>query len=565
MAAVPDDAGETVFMDEKKLRGRAGRSKKGEPKRRAPSGTRITLKALDGPLGGTQFRDPGEDVTIGRGDGCAVVLPDDSVSKQHARLQRTPDGWCIKNLSQSNGTFVEGRRIDDMVLASGQKIRIGTTTCQFTETDPRRRRRMVFGVLGVFVGLLVVGGAVKALKPEDPCIKLVSLGMRHLKSGDYDRAEVAFEQALVVSPQNSDARRGMALTKQRRETDTLIVQAREKAEQEEFDAALDLCYEILRVDAKHSEARDLEAVLKAVGEARLAFESHNWVEAIDLIRASQQRFADSAVLSNLLVRAHDEARAEGDLRRAREAVGLARYDTARPLLEGIGKRSCYRAEAVELLAAIDSAVAVDGAVKAAWAAYRAGDLASAGEQVTAGLELDPEHQALRNLRARVEQLKPLAATLREKQGDISGDDVDVLVALRRACAGILEAEEDNANELHIQALRMQSQVQERLIELGRVWQGRADALLAAGRKKEALAMYRRALDADPGNAGVQASSRRLAEEIDAYCRKYMTQGKLHEELLQHDLAIEAYQKVVDAAPEGSEYSRNAKARLQHLQ
>lgn len=136
LAAVPDDAGETVFMDEKSLRGRKGRPGKRQPKRRTPSGTRITLKALDGPLAGTQFRDPGEDVLIGRGDECAIVLPDDSVSKQHARVRRTPDGWAIQNLSQSNGTFVEGRRIEELTLASGQKVRIGTTTFMFSEADP---------------------------------------------------------------------------------------------------------------------------------------------------------------------------------------------------------------------------------------------------------------------------------------------------------------------------------------------------------------------------------------------------------------------------------------------
>ncbi len=70
----------------------------------------------------------GTAVTLGRAADCEVVLPaDETVSRQHARLDRREGGWTVTDLGSRNGTFVNGRRVagttsvgeDDRVLLGG--------------------------------------------------------------------------------------------------------------------------------------------------------------------------------------------------------------------------------------------------------------------------------------------------------------------------------------------------------------------------------------------------------------------------------------------------------------
>ena len=67
---------------------------------------------------------------IGRGRHCDLVIDSAKVSREHAVIQREPDGWWIEDLGSSNGTWfrrarVERRRIEDgdEYLISAEKIR----------------------------------------------------------------------------------------------------------------------------------------------------------------------------------------------------------------------------------------------------------------------------------------------------------------------------------------------------------------------------------------------------------------------------------------------------------
>ena len=68
-------------------------------------------------------------VTIGRVESNDVpLLDDEEASRLHATIERIGGGWCVRDLSSSNGTFVNGERISgDRPLRAGDEIRVGQT------------------------------------------------------------------------------------------------------------------------------------------------------------------------------------------------------------------------------------------------------------------------------------------------------------------------------------------------------------------------------------------------------------------------------------------------------
>jgi Mg-chelatase subunit ChlD/biotin carboxyl carrier protein len=68
---------------------------------------------------------------IGRDPRGNMVLADGKVSRNHARIIRDPSGYAIQDLRSTNGTFVNGQRISQQRLRSGDQIRVGDTKMVF--------------------------------------------------------------------------------------------------------------------------------------------------------------------------------------------------------------------------------------------------------------------------------------------------------------------------------------------------------------------------------------------------------------------------------------------------
>jgi pSer/pThr/pTyr-binding forkhead associated (FHA) protein len=68
-------------------------------------------------------------LSIGRGPGNDVQIPDQTVSGTHARLSLQLDGtWLLEDLGSTNGTFVNGQRIQRQVVKRGDQLRLGNAT-----------------------------------------------------------------------------------------------------------------------------------------------------------------------------------------------------------------------------------------------------------------------------------------------------------------------------------------------------------------------------------------------------------------------------------------------------
>lgn len=64
--------------------------------------------------------------TIGRATGADFIVDAPLVSRVHCRVTALPGGELeVRDLNSTNGTFVNGERIENAVLAPGDRIQVG--------------------------------------------------------------------------------------------------------------------------------------------------------------------------------------------------------------------------------------------------------------------------------------------------------------------------------------------------------------------------------------------------------------------------------------------------------
>jgi|GEM_PF-2170688 len=101
-----------------------------------------TLAITSGSRTGHTFRLDSTQTLLGRHPDCAVVFPGSEISRRHARIVREADGYFIEDLSSSNGTFVNGKRIDQRTrLRDGDCILLSEEELLFRIDAPPREER----------------------------------------------------------------------------------------------------------------------------------------------------------------------------------------------------------------------------------------------------------------------------------------------------------------------------------------------------------------------------------------------------------------------------------------
>ncbi len=94
------------------------------------------LVSRSGPLAGQRF-DLGEDeIVLGR-ENATITLNDEETSRRHATIRIVGGGAIIEDLGSTNGTYVDGRRIDGATQLTGtETIRLGQSTFQLEIEAP---------------------------------------------------------------------------------------------------------------------------------------------------------------------------------------------------------------------------------------------------------------------------------------------------------------------------------------------------------------------------------------------------------------------------------------------
>ena len=95
----------------------------------------IILRVLDGADRGRIYDGLNLPVTIGREEGNEIQLNDDRISRFHAKLQRDHEQIVLTDLESTNGTKVNGEKIQIRILRFGDLVSVGRSVLLFGSRD----------------------------------------------------------------------------------------------------------------------------------------------------------------------------------------------------------------------------------------------------------------------------------------------------------------------------------------------------------------------------------------------------------------------------------------------
>jgi Protein of unknown function (DUF3662)/FHA domain len=72
-----------------------------------------------------------EMTTIGRLPDCDIVLKDKGASRQHAQIRQKDGVYTLTDLGSTNGTQLNGQKVQSRMLEDGDRITIGATSLDF--------------------------------------------------------------------------------------------------------------------------------------------------------------------------------------------------------------------------------------------------------------------------------------------------------------------------------------------------------------------------------------------------------------------------------------------------
>src|SRR5262245_46106140 len=93
----------------------------------------FSLTVIEGPDASAALRAKVSEVSVGTAPGNDLVVTDPTVSRHHFSITATREGFLLRDLGSSNGTWVGNVRIDKGYVGDGTRVRAGRTTLRIDQ------------------------------------------------------------------------------------------------------------------------------------------------------------------------------------------------------------------------------------------------------------------------------------------------------------------------------------------------------------------------------------------------------------------------------------------------
>jgi len=288
----------------------------------APS-AELALHVVSGPDAGVAVQVQTSPVSMGRGRENTLCIADLAMSRKHAVIERTAEGWYLRDLGSNNGTLLNGVRVQSAFLAEGDVIGIGDTqisverhggepsnipapppTLSPLDPDATRPKAQAPRVSAArvlwpyFVGAAVAAvGAVfvvatiergGAERSAELARLQVEQGLVRMARGDWRAAADHFQVALKLDARNAVASRNLARAQMEANCSTLVSPALALVGEFEFRSAFDALAGVSTTCAgskSYAAAKGkLDAALQAAPAEIARLEAAGQMQAAALLR-----------------------------------------------------------------------------------------------------------------------------------------------------------------------------------------------------------------------------------------------------------------------------------------
>ncbi len=131
------------------------------------------LSITAGPELGKEMVTDKERLRVGAHSSNDLVIGEDrAASRHHFEVQYTERGYLVIDLNSTNGTFLDGRRVERAYLSTGSQVRAGQTVVTFSPIDEELtvepdRDGELEGMVGQSVKMRQIFGLLKKIAPMD--------------------------------------------------------------------------------------------------------------------------------------------------------------------------------------------------------------------------------------------------------------------------------------------------------------------------------------------------------------------------------------------------------------
>ena len=125
---------------------------RGEKQGSAAGEREVNIFLITGTSIGRKFRlRPGQILFAGRSSSTDIFIDENLVSRRHAKFAWVTDEVKVQDLGSTNGTFINGRRMQGATLHSGDKVQIGQTLMKvYFSDDPTADLSAIYALSDAF-------------------------------------------------------------------------------------------------------------------------------------------------------------------------------------------------------------------------------------------------------------------------------------------------------------------------------------------------------------------------------------------------------------------------------
>ena len=135
------------------------------------------LVVVRGEQRGREYVISGDVIRIGKGDGNDLVLPEETVSRVHCEILRDGKGYLLRDLSSTNGTFLDGAEIREAYIRAGSVLTVGTVQLKFQPFEQRieilpSEKESLGELVGRSLPMREIFGLVERIAPTEATVLL---------------------------------------------------------------------------------------------------------------------------------------------------------------------------------------------------------------------------------------------------------------------------------------------------------------------------------------------------------------------------------------------------------